>query len=124
MNAEPLDVQRTITRLRVEILSYLGRTEDETDFCGCCHLPLPSGDFEEFAFCPWCDRSFGGDVPRLDESRRIIEHQWVVQDEIQCGECAAEYEQPSRYPFRFCPHCGAAFAFFDEMILGLPFLVH
>ena len=36
MNAEPLDVQRTITRLRVKILSYLGRTEDETlikNFC-------------------------------------------------------------------------------------------
>ncbi len=123
MNPKPHEVQRILTRLRVEILSYLDRTENETDFCGRCHLPLPSGDFEEYEFCPWCDQSFNGDAPRLDESRRIIEHQWIVEDEIQCGECGGEYEQPNRYPFRFCPHCGAPFAFGDEVILELPYLV-
>ena len=52
MNPGPLEVQRTLMRLRVEILNYLDRTEDDTDFCGRCHLPLPAGDFESYEFCP------------------------------------------------------------------------
>ena len=123
MISERPEVQRIISRLRVEILSYLDRSEDDTDFCDRCHLPLPSDEFEEYEFCPWCDQSFSGDEPRLDESRRIVEHRWPVQDEIQCGECAAEYEQPNRYPFPFCPHCGAPFATEDEMVIELPFLI-
>ncbi len=123
MQPQPAEVRRILERLRVEILNYMDRSENETDFCGRCHLPLPSGEFEEYAFCPWCDQSFNGDPPRPDESRRIIEHQWVVQDAIQCGECGGEYEQPNRYPFCFCPHCGAPFASTDEVVLELPFLV-
>ncbi len=123
MNPGPTEVQRIRTQLRVSILSYLDRSENEMDFCGRCHLPLPSGEFEEYEFCPWCDVSFNGDAPRGDESRRIIEHQWEVQDEIQCGECGGEYEQPNRYPFCFCPHCGARFAFGDKLIVELPFVV-
>ncbi len=123
MNPGPLEVQRTLMRLRVEILNYLDRTEDDTDFCGRCHLPLPAGDFESYEFCPWCDQSLSGFDPRQDESRRIVEHQWEIQDEIQCGECGGEYEQPGRYPFPYCPHCGAPFAAEDEMVVELPFLV-
>ena len=122
MNSQTPKVQRNLRKLRAQILSYLDRSEDETDFCGRCHLPLPAGDFEEYEFCPWCDQLFNGDAPRLDESRRIIEHQWTVQDEIQCDECGAEFEQPNRYLFWFCPHCGAPFAFGEELIVELPFL--
>ena len=110
-------------RLRVEILTYLDRSESETDFCGRCHLPLPTSDYESYEFCPWCDQSLSGAPPRVEESRRIIEHQWAVQDDIQCGECGGEYEQPNRYPFRFCPHCGAPFAFEGEFMIELPFLL-
>ncbi len=119
----PLEVRQALMQLRVEILNYLDRTEDDTDFCGRCHLPLPTGDLESYEFCPWCDRSLNGFEPRPDESRRIVEHQWEVQDDIQCGECGGEYEQPGHYPFPFCPHCGASFAVEDEIVVELPFLV-
>ena len=112
-----------MTELRVAMLIYLDRRETGTDFCGRCHLPLPAGDYEAYEFCPWCDQSISGGEPRPDESRRIIEHQWAVQDEIQCGECGSEYEQPNRYPFQFCPQCGAHFAAQDEIVLELPFLI-
>ena len=117
------EVRHVLMRLRVEILTSLDRSESEMDFCGRCHLPLPTGDYESYEFCPWCDQSLNGIVPRLDESRRIIQHQWEVQDDIQCGECGGEYEQPNRYPFRFCPHCGAPFAIEDELMIELPFLI-
>ena len=123
MYPRPSEVRRIQMRLCVEILKHLDRTANDTDFCGRCKLPLPSGDFESYLFCPWCNQSFNGGVPRSDESRRIVEHKWTVQDDIQCGDCGAEYEQPSRYPFCFCPHCGAPFAPEDEMIFELPFLV-
>ena len=117
------EVRHVLMRLRVEILTHLDRSESETDFCGCCHLPLPTGDYASYEFCPWCDQSLNGIVPRVDESRRIIQHQWEVQDDIQCGECGGEYEQPHRYPFRFCPHCGAPFAIEDELMIELPFRI-
>ena len=117
------EVRHVLMRLRVEILTSLDRSESEMDFCGRCHLPLPTGDYESYEFCPWCDQSLNGIVPRLDESRRIIQHQWEVQDDIQCGECGGEYEQPNRYSFRFCPHCGAPFAIEDELMIELPFLI-
>ncbi len=85
--------------------------------------PPPSGDYESYEFCPWCCLSINGWEPRPDEARRIIEHQWGTADEIQCGECGGEYEQPSRYPFQFCPHCGAPFADQDELMIELPFLI-
>ena len=44
-------------------------------------------------------------------------------DEIQCGECGGEYEQPTLYPFLNCPHCGAPFAAQDELLVELPILV-
>lgn len=117
------EVRHVLMRLRVEILTCLDRSESEMDFCGRCHLPLPTGDYESYEFCPWCDQPLNGTVPRLDESRRIIQHQWEVRDDIQCGECGGEYEQPNRYPFRFCPHCGAPFAIEDELMIELPFLM-
>jgi uncharacterized CHY-type Zn-finger protein len=117
------EFRRALARLRSEMLTFLDRREDDTDFCGRCHLPLPAGDFESYCFCPWCDLSITGNGPCLDESRRIIEHSWETEDDIQCGECGAEYSQPSRYPFRFCPCCGAPFAEQDELLIELPFLV-
>ena len=123
MTLVPAEAQRVLMRVRVEMLTHLGRSEDDTYFCGRCHLPLPAGDFESYEFCPWCCQSINGFVPGGDESRRIIEHQWDLSTEIQCGECGGEYEQPTRYAFRFCPHCGAAFAEFDELMIELPFLV-
>lgn len=105
------------------MLGHLALAEDDTDFCRLCHLPLPNGKYEAYEFCPWCCQSINGLVPRIDEARRIIEHQWQVQDEIQCGECGGEYEQPNQYPFRFCPHCGAQFASKDEIVIELPFLL-
>lgn len=123
MPAVPEDIRRVLMRLRVEILNYLDCDESDTNFCGRCHLPLPAGPFEAYEFCPWCDQSFSGGVARVDESRRIIEHRWETQDEIQCGECGGEYEQPHRYPFNYCPHCGAQFAKVDEVVIELPFIV-
>jgi uncharacterized CHY-type Zn-finger protein len=110
-----------LVRLRREILVYLGRDEAEFDFCALCLLPLPAGEFESYAFCPWCDLPLSGDPPGSDEARRIIEHRWERVDDIQCGGCGGEYAQPGRYPFRFCPHCGAPFADEDELLIELPF---
>jgi uncharacterized CHY-type Zn-finger protein len=123
MEPVPGEVYRALIRLRAEMLVYLAKDENELDFCGQCRLPFPQGDFEAYAFCPWCDLQMGGDSPRIDESRRIIRHSWERQDDIQCGECGGEYAQPGRYPFRFCPHCGAPFAPDDEMVIELPFQV-
>ena len=123
MKAATSQVRRALGPLRLEMLAYLDRSEADTDFCGQCHLPHPSGDYEAYEFCPWCSLSINGWEPRSDESRRIIEHHWVTTDEIQCGECGGEYEQPSRYAFQFCPHCGAPFADQDELLIELPFLV-
>ena len=123
MSAGPVQKRVDLMGVRTEILVYLSRSEDDTDFCGRCHLPLPVDDFEEYEFCPWCDQSICGDRPREDESRRIVEHQWEVQADIQCGECGCEYAQPNRFPFRFCPHCGARFADEDELLIELPFEV-
>ena len=55
-------------------------------------------------------------VPRIDKSRKTIEKERYGHDEIQCGE----YEQPTLYPFKFCPHCGAPFAAQDEILIELP----
>lgn len=123
MSSGLVRMRPVLMRLRLEMLRYLDRAASDMDFCGRCHLPLPAGDLESYQFCPWCDQSFSGDIARIDESRRIIAHQWSIQDAIQCGECGGEYEQPNRYPFRFCPHCGAPFAVEDEVIFELPFLV-
>ena len=119
----PVEVTRVLMRLRGEMLAFLDREEGEMDFCGRCHLPLPAGEFESYAFCPWCDLSIMGDVPCPDESRRIIEHNWRLEDDVQCGACGGQYPQPNRYPFRFCPCCGAPFAALDEVMIELPFLV-
>ena len=123
MQRVPEHARRALTELRVEILTFLARSETDTDFCGRCHLPLPAGDYESYDFCPWCDMSINGGAPCSDEARRIIEHQWATEDEIQCGECGSEYEQPNRYPFRFCPQCGARFADQDELVVELPYLI-
>ena len=116
-------IRRKLLRLRAEILSYLERTEANTRSCRECLLPYPEGDFESYSFCPWCALSTTGREPRLDESRRIIENERFGQDEIQCGECRCQYEQPTPYPFQFCPHCGAPFAQQDEILIELPFWV-
>ena len=105
------------------MLACLGRDEENTRFCERCLLPLPEGDFESYDFCPWCSNSFGGFEARINESRRIIENTLDEQTGIQCGECGCEYEQPSRYPFRFCVGCGAPFAAEDEIVIELPWLV-
>ena len=105
------------------MLAYLGRTDDDTFFCDRCLLPLPEGEFESYRFCPWCSLSLTGCAPQYDESRKIIENERGDQTEIQCGCCGVEYEQPARYPFRFCAHCGAPFAAEDEVVIVLPFRV-
>jgi uncharacterized CHY-type Zn-finger protein len=117
------EARRILLALRAEMLSYLQKHESETRFCGRCKLPLPEGDFESYDFCPWCSRSLGGIEPRYDESRKIIESMMAEQTGIQCGECGCEYEQPARYPYRFCAVCGAPFATEDEIIIELPWLV-
>ncbi len=110
-------------RFRAEMLAALGRTEQDTTCCRQCRLPYPEGDFESYNFCPWCDISIRGLEQRVDESRKIILAERFGMDEIQCGECGGEYEQPTLYPFKFCPHCGAPFAEIDELLVELPFLV-
>ena len=117
------EMRRILLRLRAEMLLYLGRTEKDILFCDRCLLPLPEGEYERYRFCPWCSKSPDGYPPAYDESRRIIENEWDNQTEIQCGGCGGEYEQPARYPFRFCPHCGAPFAEEDELVIVLPFRV-
>ena len=85
--------------------------------------PIPKGDYEAYDFCPWCSLSIRGREPRIDESRKIIQHVRCGNDEIQCGECGGEYNQPTLYPFLNCPHCGALFAAQDELLIELPILV-
>src|SRR5438876_12063142 len=97
------EMRRILLRLRAEMLLYLGRTEQDIFFCDRCLLPLPEGEYERYRFCPWCSKSPDGYPPAYDESRRIIENEWDNQTEIQCGGCGGEYEQPARYPLRFCP---------------------
>ena len=123
MRHAPREIQRILLKLRAEMLLYLGRAEKDTSFCDRCLLPLPEGEFEAYRFCPWCCRSLTGCIPCYDESQRIIENEWEAQTEIQCGSCGGEYEQPARYPFRFCAHCGSPFAAQDELVVVLPFLV-
>ena len=117
------EMRRILLALRAEMITYLQRTEEETRFCRRCMLPLPEDEYEAYDFCPWCSKPLGGLEPRIDESRKIIERELGMRIEIQCGECGCEYEQPARYPFRFCPVCGAQFAPEDEMIIELPWLV-
>lgn len=117
------EVRRILLALRAEILLYLERAEVETRFCDRCLLPLPEDRFEAYSFCPWCCLSLTGDAPESDESRRIIENQWERATDIQCGNCGGEYQQPARYPFRFCAHCGSPFAAEDELVIVLPFQV-
>ena len=54
---------------------------------------------------------------------QIIEREIEGWTGIQCGECGCEYEQPARYPYRFCAVCGAQFAAEDEVVIELPWLV-
>jgi hypothetical protein len=117
------EIRRILLALRAEMLAYLHLTEEESKFCRRCLLPLPEGDYDSYDFCPWCAKSLGGIEPRLEISRKIIERDIEGHVEIQCGECGCEYEQPGRYPFRFCVACGAQFATEDEIILELPWLV-
>jgi hypothetical protein len=119
----PREIRRILLVLRAEMLASLQLAEEETQFCRRCLLPLPEGEFESYDFCPWCSKSVRGLVPRLDESRKIIERELEEKIEIQCGECGCEYEQPARYPFRFCAICGAPFAAEDEVVIELPWLV-
>jgi hypothetical protein len=42
---------------------------------------------------------------------------------FQCDECGCEYEQPARYPYRFCAARNAPFAAEDEIIVELPWFV-
>jgi uncharacterized CHY-type Zn-finger protein len=123
MDAPSLQVRRALLDARTRILLAVGRQEEDTDFCGRCHLPLPADEYEAYEFCPWCALSLCGAEAREDESRRILEHQWETTDDVQCGECGTEYAQPSRFPFRFCPQCGARFADEDELLIELPFLI-
>jgi hypothetical protein len=111
-----------LLRLQAEMLAYLERDYSNTLCCRRCLLPYPEGEFEAYDFCPWCALPVNGLEARIDESRRIIQKERDGQDEIQCGECGGEYSQPTLYPFRFCPHCGAPFAEQDEILIELPFL--
>lgn len=116
-------IRAILLALRREMMSYLKISEEETDFCGRCLLPLPQGKFEAYLFCPWCSNSFNECTPVFDESRKVILNEYDRVAEIQCGECGCEYEQPIRYPFRFCVNCGAPFAAEDEVVIVLPFRV-
>ena len=122
MRPLPPKVRRALLQLRADMLLHLGRTEDDTACCRQCLLPYPEGDWESYNFCPWCDLSVRGLEERIDESRKVILDIRFGNDEAQCGECGAEFEQPTRYPFKFCPHCGAPFAAQDELLITLPFL--
>jgi len=117
------EVRRRLLALRAEMLLYLQLSEADTRFCGRCLLPIPEGEYDSYDFCPWCAKSQGGIEPRLDEARKIIEKEMEGWTEIQCGECGCEYEQPARYPYRFCAVCGARFAREDEVVIELPWLV-
>ncbi len=118
------EIRRILLALRAEMLLYLQASEEEIRFCQRCLLPLPEGEYDSYDFCPWCSKSLGGIERRLDESRKIIEREELERRvAIQCGECGCEYEQPARYPYRFCAVCGAPFAAEDEIIIELPWLV-
>jgi len=117
------EMRRIQLRLRAEMLAYLELAEAEARYCRRCTLPLPEGEYESYDFCPWCSASLGGLEPRLDESRKIIGKELEGRIQIQCGECGGEYDQPARYPFRFCAICGAPFAEEDEVIIELPWRV-
>ena len=123
MEELPEIVRRRLLALRAEILDHLERSEADTSCCRRCLLPYPEGDYESYNFCPWCDLSIRGMEERIDESRKIILDIRFGADEIQCGECGGQYDQPTRYPFKFCPHCGAPFAAQDELLVTLPFVV-
>ena len=97
----PEKVRRRLIQLRGAILAHLGRSESDTAFCRRCLLPYPESDFESYDFGPWCSLAIRGREPRYDESRKIILSERYGGDEIQCGECGGEYEQPTRYPFKF-----------------------
>ena len=65
------------------------------------------------------------DLPDRAEIRGP-DRQGVADGEFEvrvCGECGGEYEQPTMFPFKYCPHCGAPFADEDELLIELPFLV-
>jgi hypothetical protein len=117
------EMRRILLALRAEMVVYLKRSEEELSFCRRCFLPFPEGEYDAYDFCPWCSISLGGMEPRLDESRKIVGEPIEDLVEIQCGECGCEYQQPVRYPFRFCAVCGAPFAPEDEYIIELPWLV-
>jgi hypothetical protein len=118
------EIRRILMALRAEMIVYLQVSEAETRFCQRCLLPLPEGEFDSYDFCPWCSKSLGGIEPRMDEARKIIEGELEGRIiEIQCGECGSEYDQPARYPYRFCAVCGAPFAAEDEIVIELPWLV-
>jgi Zn finger protein HypA/HybF involved in hydrogenase expression len=116
-------IRRRMLALRAEMLVRLNRSVDDTVCCEQCLLPYPEGDYESYDFCPWCMLSIRGLEERIDESRKVILDVRFGNDEIQCGECGGEYEQPTLYPFKYCPHCGAHFAEFDELLMVLPFTV-
>jgi hypothetical protein len=117
------EARRVLLALRAEMLAYLERAEDDTRFCRRCLLPLPEDSCESYDFCPWCANALSGFEPCLTESRRIVESMFQQETAIQCGECGSEYEQPARYPFRFCVVCGAHFSAQDEMVIELPWVV-
>jgi rRNA maturation endonuclease Nob1 len=117
------EMYRILLALRAEMVATLRLIEEETNFCRRCLLPLPEGEMESYDFCPWCSKSVRGLEPRRDESRKIIERALEEKIEIQCGECGCEYEQPARYPFRFCTICGAPFAAEDEIVIELPWII-
>ena len=119
----PPKVRKRLLELRREMLDHLGRSEQVTSCCRRCLLPHPEGEWESYNFCPWRLNSIRGMEGRIDESRKIVLNIRFGQDEIQCGECGGEYEQPTQYAFKFCPHCGAPFAEQDELLIELPFLV-
>ena len=118
----PERVRRRLAQLRGEMLAHLDRTESDTACCLRCLLPHPEGEFESYDFCPWCSLAIRGRGRRYDESRKIVLNERYGSDEIQCGECGGEYEQPTAYPFKFCPHCGAPFAEQDEILIELPWV--
>jgi hypothetical protein len=116
-------IRAMLLRVRSQMLAYLQADLASVTCCRRCLLPYPEGEYESYSYCPWCDLSIQGREARIDESRKIIGRQRYGNDEIQCGECGGEYEQPTMFPFKFCPHCGAPFADEDELLIELPFLV-
>jgi hypothetical protein len=117
------EMRRILLALRAEMIIYLKRSEEELNFCSRCLLPFPEGDYDAYDYCPWCSISPSGVEPRYDEARKIVGEPVEDRVEIQCGECGCEYQQPARYPYRFCAACGAPFAAEDEFIIELPWLV-